>query len=432
MSATGLRPGTETADPKELRRAVICSTVGNAIEAYDFLIYALMAPLVFPAVFFPAQSPFLGVLLSFSTYFVAFLARPLGAVIFGHLGDKIGRKRTLVATVLLMGIGTVGVGLVPGYATLGASSAVLLVLLRIICGVALGGEWTGATLLAMESGPAARSGFLTSFAQAANPIGMAMATTAILVVSATLPREDLLAWGWRLPFLASAALVALGLWMRLRVHETLEFQRLRAAGALSRHPIMDVFRRQPKVLLACVLIKMGEMVAYYVFTVFVLSYGSGTLAFSQSTLLMAVAGSAVLASVAIPFFGRLGDSIGAARLFRIGSLVTAVFAFAYFPLLTTRNLGLILPLIAVSLLLFGVMFAVEGVILSRVFNPAWRYSGGALAFNLAGIIGAGPAPLVATLLVERGGGPVAVAGYLALTCVISAVAASYLVKQPAA
>ncbi|HWN35467.1 MAG TPA: MFS transporter [Pseudonocardia sp.] len=425
---TASPPGpTSSPDAREVRRAVVCGTVGNAIEAYDFLIYALVAPLVFPAVFFPAQDRTLGVLLAFSTYFVAFLARPLGAVFFGHFGDRIGRKRTLVATILLMGIGTVGVGLVPGYAAIGPAGAWLLVGLRLLSGFAFGGEWTGSTLLVLESVGTRRGGFLTSFAQAANPIGMAMSTFAVLALTVATDRAELLAWAWRVPFLLSVVLVALGLWMRLKVHETPEFAELAAAGEVVRAPVLEVFRRQPGALGLTLLVKLAEMVAYYIFTVFILSFAA-TAGLDRTFLLITVALSALAAAAVMPLAGWLGDRVGAERVFIGAALLTAVFVFGYFPVLLGGGRPAAALVVLVSLLLFAGMFAVEGVILSRVFHRNWRYSGGALAFNLAGVVGAGPAPLIATVLTS-GGSTGWLSGYVAVCCLVGAGAAAVLLSR---
>ncbi|MFE6743182.1 MFS transporter [Streptomyces tubercidicus] len=415
-------------DAREVRRAVICSTVGNTMEAYDFLIYALMASLVFPEVFFPQEDHLAGVLFSFSTFFVAFLARPLGAVIFGHLGDRVGRKVSLLTTVIMMGIGTVGVGLVPSYDSIGPACTVILVFLRIVGGIALGGEWTGANLLALESAPANKAGFLTGFAQAASPFGLAMSAGAILIVNSTMSEDTLKAWGWRLPFLISAGLVVLGLWMRLKVRETPEFRKLQAEGEVSRQPLRDVLRHQRHELVTCIALKFGEMITYYLLTVFLLSYGKDKLGYSSDLLLISVAVAALAAGAAMPLFGRLGDRVGHVRVFRASALVMAVAVMGYFPLLAMGNDAIALPLITIGLVLYSPMFAVQGMILSTVFNPAWRYSGGALAFNFTGVIAAGPAPIVATLA-EEAGGSLAVAGYVAGSLLVSVVAATALMRR---
>jgi MFS family permease len=422
--------GASTTPADEVRRAVIGSTVGNMIEAYDFLVYGLVAGLAFPSVFFPTQDAFVGTVLSFGTMFTAFLARPLGALLFGHFGDRIGRKTTLIATIVLMGIGTVGIGLVPGYAVLGAASVVPLIILRVVQGVALGGEWTGASLLALESGSGRRSGLLTSFAQGANPLGLALANIVILLVTAVLDHETFVSWGWRLPFLFSAVLVAVALWLRLRVHETVTFLRVKAAGDIPRFPIVAAFRNQPRAIVLSIFVRLSALVSYYLFTAFALTYTVKSLGYDQHFVLVVLASSAVVAALLCPLFGMLGDRWGHERVLMIGAILTAIYAFCYFPLL-----GLKIPFVAAlailgSLSLFAVMFAVEGVIITKVFEPRWRYSGSAVAFNLAAIVGAGPAPALAAIL--AGTGHITwVSAYIAIACVLSFCAAALLQRTPA-
>jgi MFS family permease len=418
----------QPSDPREIRRAVACSTVGNIIEAYDFLVYALMAAIVFPKVFFPSHDTFAATVFSFSTYFVAFLARPVGAAIFGHFGDKIGRKKTLVATVLLMGIATVGVGFVPSYEAIGPSSVFILIFLRVLAGIAIGGEWSGAVLLAMESAPEHRRGFLTSFTQAANPLGMALANGAILAVTLTLTPEQLQAWGWRIPFLASIVLVIVGVWMRIRVHETVEFLRAKSTRKEAiRYPVAEVFKRQPYELLLCILVKAAEAVPYYVFTVFILSYGR-THGFSAIFLTALISVAALVCMVTFPLFGHLGDRFGHERVFAVGSGLAAVYAFIYLPLFGMGGAGPAIAAVIFSLLPFAAMMSVEGVILAKVFDTQWRYSGSSLAMTLAGIVGPGAAPLIAAFLTQNDG-TVGLALYLGVVGVIGVVASSILYRR---
>lgn len=417
--------------PREVRRAVIGSTVGNTIEAYDFLVYGLVAGLAFPAVFFPRQDAFVGTVLAFGTMFAAFLARPLGALLFGHLGDRRGRKSTLIGTVALMGIGTVGIGLIPGYAVLGSISVVPLIILRVIQGIALGGEWTGASLLALETGPMRRSGALTSFAQGANPLGIALANVVILGVTGVLGRDAFVAWGWRLPFLFSAVLVAVAVWLRLRVQETSTFRQVKAEGNSPRFPIVAAFRYQPLAILLSVLVRMGALVSYYLFTVFVLAYATRALGYNQQFILIVLASSAVVAAFLCPLVGMFGDRWGHERVLMIGAAATAIYAFGYFPLLGLGVAFVAALAILVSMMLFAVMFAVEGAIITKVFEPRWRYSGSALAFNLAAIVGAGPAPALATMF-ARAGHITWVAAYIATACVMSIVAVAALRRTQAA
>jgi MFS family permease len=423
--STGPGASAEARRASEVRRAVIGSTVGNAIEAYDFLVYGLVAGLAFPSVFFPTQDAFVGTVLSFGTMAAAFLARPLGALIFGHFGDRIGRKTTLIMTIALMGIGTVGIGLIPGYAVLGAASIVPLIILRVVQGIALGGEWTGATLLALESESRGRGGFLTSFTQGANPIGLALANVVILVVTAVLDHEAFVSWGWRLPFLFSAVLVVVALWLRLRVHETATFLEVKAAGHIPRFPIVSAFRHQPLSIGLGILIRMAGLVSYYLFTAFALTYAVKTLGYDQRFVLLALASSAVVAALLCPLVGMFGDRWGHERVLMIGSILTAIYAFCYFPLLGLKDPFVAALVILGSLNLFAVMFAVEGVIITKIFEPRWRYSGSAVAFNLAGVVGAGPAPALAAIL--AGSGHMTwVSVYIATACLLTFGAAALL------
>lgn len=415
---------------KKVRRAVACSTIGNVIEAYDFLVYALMAAIVFPTVFFPSQDSFIATIFSFSTYFVAFLARPLGAAIFGHYGDKIGRKKTLIATVLLMGIATVGVGLVPSYESIGPASVVILILLRVLAGIAIGGEWSGAVLLAMESAPPNRRGFFTSFTQAASPVGMALANGAILLVTLTITNEQLINWGWRIPFLASFVLVAVGLWMRLKVDETREFQELASKRQVVKFPVLEVIKRQHTEIGLCILVKVAEAVPYYVFTVFILSYGRSH-GFTATFMTALITVAAVICAVMFPLFGYLGDRFGHEKVFAIGAISAALYAFIYMPLFTAGGAGPAAAAVIFSLVPFAAMMALEGVILAKVFEPQWRYSGSSLSMTLAGVVGPGPAPIIAAIL-TRNGASVTLAMYLGLVGLLGAGACAVLVRRGSA
>lgn len=412
--------------PSDVRRAVLGSTVGSIIEAYDFLLYGIVASLVFPAVFFPEQNPYTGVLLAFSVWFIGFLARPVGAAIFGHFGDRIGRKRTLVATMLLMGFGTVGLGVIPSYETIGPVSGFLLVAMRLLQGLGFGGEWGGANLMAMESGSQHRRGFLTSFPQGAAMIGLFLANASVLAMSKLLAPESFQTWGWRVPFIASALLIAVGVWIRLRVIETPTFQRVLESGQVQRKPVAAVFREQPRILLLCTLVKVAEMVPVYVFIAFVFAYGTETLGFEGDFLTLSVAIAALIAAVAMPVVGHLSDRIGHERMYQIGAVTMIAFAFVYFAGLNTGVPALVAVTVAVSLIPYAMMFGAEGAILGKSFEPAWRYSGSSLAFNLAGIIGGGPAPFIATWLITTTGNAYAIAAYIALAGLVGLIAVTRL------
>lgn len=419
----------ETAtDPKTVRRSVIASTVGAGIEWYDFMLYGAAAALVFPALFFPEASPVTGVLLSFSTYFVGFLARPLGAVIFGHIGDRIGRKASLLATIILMGAGTVGIGLVPSYDSIGFWGPVLLVLLRTVQGIGVGGEWGGAVLLAMEAGTKRREGFRGSFPQAAGTLGIGTANLAFLAASLGMSSAAFMSWGWRLPFLSSVVLVFVGVWIRRNVPETQVFQEAKESGRLRKAPVIDVVRSNPIEIALTALLKSAEMIPVYIFIAFILSYGTVQLSYSRNALLLLVALAAYISAGAMIVAGHYSDRIGHEKMFTIGSLMMMAFGFVYFIVLDTGSLIGATVVILLSLLPYALMFAPEPVLIAKNFPAETRYSGSSLGFNLAGIIGGGPAPFIATWLVVQFGS-MSVALYIAVFCLIGVVSVRALTAR---
>ncbi|MDN5744481.1 MAG: MHS family MFS transporter [Nocardioidaceae bacterium] len=419
---------THTADARTVRKAVFASTVGSAIEWFDFMLYGAAAALIFPALFFPNSSPVTGVLLAFSTYFVGFLARPLGAAIFGHLGDRVGRKKALMWTIVLMGIGTVGIGLVPTYATIGAFGPVLLVALRTLQGIGVGGEWGGAVLLAMESGRKGGEGFRGSFPQAAGTIGIGCANLAFMAMSLTLSPEAFMAWGWRVPFLFSFVLIILALWIRSSLPETTAFAKVQQAGDVSKAPVLEVLKNNPVQVLLAALLKSAEMIPVYIFIAFILSYGTGQHDYNRTTLLLMVSMAAFLAAVSMLIAGRISDRIGHERMYAIGAISMGIFAFVYFGMIESGSIMLASFAILISLLPYSLMFAPEPIIISKAFPTRTRYSGSSLGFNLAGIIGGGPAPFIATWLATSYGG-YAVAVYIAIFCLVGVVASRVLMRM---
>ncbi|MFC0449845.1 MFS transporter [Rhodococcus jostii] len=411
-----------------VKRSVFASTVGAGIEWYDFMLYGAAAALVFPKLFFPEASPVVGVLLAFSTYFVGFLARPLGAAIFGHIGDRVGRKKSLLATIILMGVGTVGIGLVPSYQEIGFWGPALLVFLRSLQGIGVGGEWGGAVLLAMESGSKGRQGFRGSFPQAAGTIGIGVANLAFLAVSLGMPTEAFMTWGWRIPFLASVILVFVGIWIRNGVPETAEFQKLKNSGRISKAPLKDLLRQSPVEILLAALLKSAEMIPVYIFIAFILSYGTDTLSYSRNTLLLLVSAAALISAAAMILAGHYSDRIGHERTFILGACVMAVFGFVYFAVIDSGSLVGAALVILFSLIPYAAMFAPEPVLIANNFPAETRYSGSSLGFNLAGIIGGGPAPFIATWLVTQYGS-MAVATYIAVFCLIGVAAAKGLSRR---
>src|SRR3954467_13742064 len=367
---SSLAPGREvplTADDaaRQLRRAVIASTVGTTIEWYDFFLYSIVTGLVFAKLFFPKSDPLTGTLQAFLIYAVGFIARPVGAAIFGHYGDRIGRKSTLIATLLLMGIATFLVAFVPTYAQIGIWGAVTLTVLRFVQGVGVGGEWGGSVLLSMEWARSNHSrGFVASWPQFGVPCGLFLANLAVLAFS-HLSGEQFLSWGWRVPFLLSIVLVAVGLWIRLGILETPVFAKLSAENKIEKTPMLEVIKRHPKEILLSALARMAEQAPFYIFTAFVFSYGIGTLHVSRDFLLTAVLAASLLSFFSIPFFGHLSDRIGRKNMYMIGAIVTGVFGFIYFGMLNTGSTTLIFIAIIISLIPHDMMYGPQAALIAE-------------------------------------------------------------------
>ena len=396
-----------------MRRVVWASFIGTTLEWYDFFIYGAVAALVFNKVFFPSHDPTVGVLLSFATFAVGFVARPFGALLFGHLGDTIGRKRVLVSTMLLMGIATVGIGLLPSYAQAGLVSTYLLVLLRLAQGIALGGEWGGAVLIVAEHGDASRRGIHTSWAQLGVPVGNLLSVGALALMSGMLTESDFLSWGWRVPFLLSAGLVFVGLWARSGIDESPKFMALAAGGKTTSRPVIELIKRHPKSLLIACFIRIGTDVAFYIFTLFVLTYVSMTLGLDKAIALRGVLIASAIQIVLIPWFASLSDRYGRQRIFLIGSVGAAVWSFPFFALLDTRRSLLVTAAICVAVTLWALMYGPLAAFIAELFPTHVGYSGVSLGFQLAGIFGGGLAPFIATALMREYQTPTAVAIYVA-------------------
>jgi metabolite-proton symporter len=411
---------------KRLRRAVVAGTIGTAIEWYDFFLYSTVTGLVFAKLFFPQSSPLTGTLQAFAVYLVGFVARPIGAAVFGHFGDRIGRKSTLILTLALMGIATFLVGIVPTYASIGVWGAIALTILRFIQGIGVGGEWGGSVLLAMEwARTDQHRGFVTSWPQLGVPLGMLLANLAVLV-SSRLSGDEFLDWGWRIPFLLSIALIALGLYIRLGIQETPTFRALTEQSAISPRPVLEVIQTQWRQILLSAVARTGQQASFYVFTAFIFSYGTTVLGSSRDFLLVATLAAAALSCFTNPFFGFLSDRVGRKRIYTFGIWATALFAFAYFWILDTRIPGLIFLAIAASLVSHDMMYGPQAALIAESFPARLRYSGASLGYHLASITAGGPAPLIATALFARFHSGYAIAAYLAACGVISAIATRYL------
>jgi MFS family permease len=411
---------------RELRRAVVAATVGTTIEWYDFLLYSTMAGLVFGKLFFPNEDPLTATLSSFGIYFVGFLARPVGAFIFGHYGDRIGRKSTLIVTLLLMGISTFLVAFLPGYAVIGIWGAVLLTVLRLLQGIGVGGEWGGSVLLAMEwARHNNERGLLSSWPQFGGPAGLFLANLAVLAFS-QMSGDAFFAWGWRIPFALSIVLVGIGLWIRLRILETPVFRNLVAEQKIERAPIIEVCRKQPGTILAGLLARTSEQGPFYIFTAFIFAYGTTTLHVSRDLLLTGVLAAVCLSAITIPLSGHVSDLIGRKKMYIIGCATMGVFGFIYFGLVDTGLPVLIFLAMFLSLIPHDMQYGPQAALIAESFTPRLRYSGASITYQLASITAGGPAPLIATALFARyhSGTPIAI--YILITAVISIIATMFL------
>jgi metabolite-proton symporter len=415
-------PLTPSEHQVQLRRAVIASTIGTAIEWYDFFLYSTVTGLVFAKLFFPHSDPWVGTLEAFAIYAVGFIARPVGAAIFGHYGDRIGRKSTLIATLLLMGLATFAVALVPTYSSIGIWGAVILTVLRFIQGIGVGGEWGGSVLMSMEWARDDRSrGLVASWPQFGVPCGLFLANLAVLAFS-QMSGEAFLAWGWRVPFALSLILVGVGLYIRLGILETPVFARLMAERKIERTPMLSVIQRHPREVLLSAFARMSEQAPFYIFTAFIFSYGIGTLHVSRNFLLTAVLSASVLSFVSIPVFGHLSDRIGRRNMYMIGAAVTGVFGFVYFPMLNTGSEAIIFLAIILSLVPHDMQYGPQAALIAESFTGSLRYSGASMGYQLSSIIAGGPAPLIAAWLFGSFQSATAIAVYIAVCAVITLVA----------
>ena len=410
----------------QLRRAVIASTIGTAIEWYDFFLYSTVTGLVFARLFFPHSDPWVGTLEAFAIYAVGFIARPIGAAIFGHFGDRIGRKSTLIATLLLMGLATFAVALVPTYASVGIWGAVILTVLRFVQGVGVGGEWGGSVLMSMEWARTDHSrGFIASWPQFGVPCGLFLANLAVLAFS-QMSGEQFLSWGWRVPFAVSLVLVGVGLYIRLGVLETPTFARLVAERKVERTPMLAVIKEHPKEIVLSALARMAEQAPFYIFTAFIFSYGIESLGVSRNFLLTAVLSASVLSFVSIPLFGHISDRIGRKNMYLIGAVVTGVFGFIYFGMLKTGSEPIIFLAIILSLIPHDMLYGPQAALIAESFTGRLRYSGSSLGYQLASVIAGGPAPLIATWLYGTYHSAFAIAIYIAICAVITLIATAMM------
>jgi MFS family permease len=417
---------SEAEHQAQLRRALVASTVGTLIEWYDFLLYGTVSALIFGKLYFPNSTPLIGVLQAFSVFFIGFVGRPIGAAIFGHWGDRIGRKATLIVTLLVTGLSTVAVGLVPSYASIGIWGAVLLTLIRLIQGIGVGGEWGGSVLLAMEWARTNKNrGFLTAWPQFGAPAGFFLANLAVLFFS-WLSGNQFYTWGWRIPFFLSIVMVGIGLYIRLGILETPVFRRVIEEERVVRVPVLEVLKRQPKQVILSALLRMPEQAPGYIVGAFIFTYGTTVLGMSRDFLLFGVLAQCVLGFMWVVVAGSLSDRVGRKNMFMIGCLFVAVYGFIYFALLDTKVPSLVFIAIATSLLPVMTCYGPEAALIAESFTPRLRYSGTSLGYQLASVIAGGPAPFIATALFAAFHSSLPIALYMVLCAIIGIVSTALL------
>ncbi|WP_409311463.1 shikimate transporter [Pectobacterium sp. B1J-3] len=409
------------------RRAAWGSFVGAVVDWYDFLLYGIVAALVFNTEFFPQVSPTMGTLAAFGTFGVGFLFRPLGGMVFGHFGDKLGRKRMLMITVWMMGVSTALIGLLPSFDSIGWWAPVLLVVLRAIQGFAVGGEWGGAALLAVENAPKKKKAFYSSGVQVGFGVGLLLATGSVSIVSHLTTNDDFVSWGWRLPFLFSLVLVAIAWWIRNGMDESQEFEANKTlqdrANKIRSFPIMEALRRHPQAFLLIIALRLSELLTMYIVTAFALNYSTTHLGLSRDMFLNIGLLVGAVSCVSIPFFAYLADSFGRRRIYVTGALIGFISAVPFFMALESRNTFMIL-LFAIMLanIAHDMVVSVQQPMFTELFGTAYRYSGAGVGYQVASVVGGGFTPFIAVLLVEfMDGSWHAVAAYLALGCLLSAV-----------
>ncbi|QYN20044.1 MFS transporter [Amycolatopsis sp. DSM 110486] len=404
---------------EQVRRVAVASAIGTTIEWYDYFIYSTATALVFNKLFFPSLSPASGTLAAFATLGVGFVARPLGGIVWGHFGDRVGRKAMLVASLVLMGLATAAVGVLPTFAQAGVLAPVLLVVLRVLQGISAGGEWGGAALMAVEHAPAGRRGRYGSFSQIGVPAGLIIAQLVFFAVTSSLSPEEFRSWGWRVPFLVSLVLVVVGLVIRLRVAESPVFARLRETGERSRVPIVDVLRRRPREVTVAALSFIANTALGYVFFAYLLSYGTSVLKLSSTTMLVEIIVGSVVWLVSIIAGAIWSDRVGRKRVYLVGSVLLVVWSIPFFLLVDTRQPWLLGVAVVVLNLGLGATYGPQSALFAELFEPRYRYSGASFAYAVGAVLGGGFAPLIATALQTSTGTSLSVSLYMVAVALIS-------------
>ncbi|MDN3449496.1 MFS transporter [Planococcus sp. APC 3906] len=408
---------------KQMRRVLVASLVGSSIEWFDYFLYGTMAALVFNQLFFVNEDPTVGLLLAYASFALSFFIRPFGGIVFSHIGDRIGRKKTLVLTLSLMGFATFAMGLLPTYQAIGVAAPILLITLRLIQGLGIGGEWGGALLLATEYAPPERRGLFGSIPQMGVTIGMVMGTLALWIMT-LLPEDSFMTWGWRVPFVLSALLVVFGLWIRKGIDETPEFKRVQEAGEIPNLPIVETLKYHWRAVLITIGAKVVETAPFYIFSTFVVSYATANLGFTRTATLSAVMIATVVTTVLIPIMGHLSDKVGRKKLYVAGTVAMALFAFPYFWMLQQGSVALLILATVIALgVIWAPITAVLGTMFSEIFDAKVRYTGVSLGYQIGAAVAGGTAPLVATaLLAQFNNSYVPVALYIIFTALVSLLA----------
>jgi metabolite-proton symporter len=404
MASAARLGGQRGGETRSIKTVVAASFIGTTIEWYDFFLYGTAAALVFDKLFFPEAAPLVGTLLAFSTYAVGFAARPLGGIVFGHFGDRIGRKSMLVLSLLIMGAATILIGCLPTYGAIGVAAPILLVVLRFLQGIGVGGEWGGAVLMSTEHAPKGRRGFFGAWPQMGVPAGLLLSTVVFKIVEGSMSESAFNSWGWRVPFLASAILVIVGLVIRLKLMESPAFQRIKDTKTEAKTPIVDVVRKYPRDVLTAMGMRVAENGAFYVLTVFTLAYGEDELGLDKDTMLNGVIVAAAIGLITVPLWGGMSDRVGRKPLYLAGAVITTLWAFPLFGLMNTASPFLIAVAIVIGVNLgHDLMYGPQAAYFAELFGTRVRYSGASLGYQLASVFAGGFAPLIATALLAAGG-----------------------------